>query len=257
MPGRSALRLLWALWLLVLGCSCAHDAVAGQARFATEAGVGKGSSGSNASTGGCSGAGLLPFHERLSMHPARSRPLTVCPTRTHATAEGRVLSLQGSTPTAARRATSQLHAYGSSTAAAPAQTFAGELAVHDHKSHDAAPFEQQQGSQTASGHTPGFVGVYVGWLAQSNMGDEIVADLFLDLFVAALIQATDPRTCISVVRSSQEFASRGWRGCNMSVGRGCDFAVLGGGSTGGTLPSAVHLQQQEHKRKECMRGKHC
>ena len=79
---------------------------------------------------------------------------------------------------------------------------------------------------------PGLVGTYTGWLGKENLGDDIVADIFLDLFAAAVIQATDAGTCVTLERSSAELAERGRRGCTLADSAGCDFGVLGGGSLG-------------------------
>lgn len=82
-------------------------------------------------------------------------------------------------------------------------------------------------------HQDGLVGVYTGWIGQDNLGDEIVADLFLDLLAAAIIQSTPSSTCVSVDRASPELLSSGWRGCQIKDTGACDFGVMGGGSTGG------------------------
>jgi hypothetical protein len=75
------------------------------------------------------------------------------------------------------------------------------------------------------------VGVYSGWLGHRNLGDEIVADLFLDLLVGAVVEATPAGACVVVERASAALRKEGWRGCSMHDTTGCDFGVLGGGST--------------------------
>jgi polysaccharide pyruvyl transferase WcaK-like protein len=78
------------------------------------------------------------------------------------------------------------------------------------------------------------VGTYTGWLGRDNMGDEIVSDLFFDLFLAQIItkvKSLQQPACISVVRASPDLSNQGSRGCNLENSSSCDFAVLGGGST--------------------------
>lgn len=78
---------------------------------------------------------------------------------------------------------------------------------------------------------PGFIGVYAGWLAQGNLGDDLVADVFLDLLTAALLEATTHDTTITLDREDAQLMEQGWRGCTMAGDAECDYAVLGGGST--------------------------
>ena len=84
-------------------------------------------------------------------------------------------------------------------------------------------------------------GIYTGWLGKENLGDDIVADIFLDLLVAAVIEATDGSTCVTLDRSSSELAEEAGAGggvaapagsCSFSDSTGCDFGVMGGGSLG-------------------------
>ncbi len=51
--------------------------------------------------------------------------------------------------------------------------------------------------------TAGFSGLYTGWLGRGNLGDDLVADIFLDLLAAAVIQATDRETCVTLDRASE------------------------------------------------------
>jgi hypothetical protein len=92
----------------------------------------------------------------------------------------------------------------------------------------------------------GFVGLYTGWLGKRNLGDDIVADIFLDLLAASIIEATDATTCVTLERSSRELADSGWRGCSMSTGTGCDFGVLGGGSLGECVYVYLNDLVREH-----------
>ncbi|GAX86282.1 hypothetical protein CEUSTIGMA_g13694.t1 [Chlamydomonas eustigma] len=78
----------------------------------------------------------------------------------------------------------------------------------------------------------GFTGVYAGWLGQTNMGDEILADIFLNFFTMAVREAAFSTTQITVKKGSPVTAHTGWRGCSLSNVKECDFGVLGGGSTG-------------------------
>eukprot|EP00955_Chlamydomonas_euryale_P022948 242227-Chlamydomonas_euryale.AAC.1 len=73
----------------------------------------------------------------------------------------------------------------------------------------------------------GLAGVYTGWLGHENLGDEIVADIFLDLLAGALVELTGPGTCVSVERSSEALARNGWRGCSIEV------TLRGGGGASG------------------------
>ena len=79
----------------------------------------------------------------------------------------------------------------------------------------------------------GLAGVYTGWLDKDNMGDDIVADIFLDMLTAAVVKATDGRTCVTLERLSPGLAASGIPGgCELEESSGCDFGVLGGGSLG-------------------------
>ena len=92
----------------------------------------------------------------------------------------------------------------------------------------------QDGASSASSSSPrGLAGVYTGWLDKQNMGDDIVADIFLDVLAAAVIRATDGRTCVTLERLSPGLAAAGLPGgCTLKNSAGCDFGVLGGGSLG-------------------------
>lgn len=134
-----------------------------------------------------------------------------------------------------------------------------------HQSHEWSPFlqtaqisrapaamsacssaQQQQDGGNAAGTKPlppsatdAVLGLYTGWIGRDNLGDEIVWDIFFDLMTATILEHTTSETEVTVDRNNAKLLSQ-YPECSPESGSGCDFAVLGGGSTGAY---AMHVKQ--------------